>query len=215
MTGKTAGDARNELRRRWDALCGGLGTPELCGQVFDSLYASYAPPERHYHGIYHIADCLRQFDSVRDLASNPLAVELAIWFHDVVYDGRRNDNEERSADAADAALRRMRASDTLRRDVRELILLTRHNQSPATIDGQLIADIDLASLAVSPQQFDANGEAIRREYPHVADAEFDLARAKLLGRFLERPRIYYTKVFHDRYEQQARANLSRTIGALR
>jgi len=211
-----AGDQqRDNLRRRWDALCVGLATPELCGQVFDALYASYAGPDRHYHGVGHIADCLHEFDSVRETATNALAVELAIWFHDVVYDGRRNDNEARSADAADAALRRMKASETLRRDVHELILLTRHNQTPATPDGQLIVDIDLASLAVSPQQFDANGQAIRREYPHVSDADFDLSRAKLLGRFLERPRIYYTKNFHDRYERQARENLQRTVDAVR
>lgn len=204
-----------ELRKGWEAATEGLGTPAARGEIFDQLCAAYTGPDRHYHGIGHIADCLREFDPVRAQATNARAVELAIWFHDVVYDGRRADNEQRSADAADAALQRLGGSATLRRDVADLILLTRHTQTPATVDGMLMIDIDLASLGIAPDAFDANGDAIRREYPHVADADFFRARINLLGRFLDRPRIYYTQVFFDRYERAARANLERTLLALR
>ena len=36
---------------------------------------------RHYHNQQRISDCLAEFDQVLDLASQPAAVELALWFH--------------------------------------------------------------------------------------------------------------------------------------
>jgi len=202
-----------KLEQRWASLCHGLGTEEARADVFDQLYAAYTAADRHYHDIRHIEHCLREFDSVRALAQEPRALELAIWFHDVIYDGRRQDNEEKSADFAEVHLRELGADAELRRDVRELILLTRHDRTPPTVDGKLMVDIDLSSLGIAPEAFDANGDAIRREYPHVSDADFCRGRADLLGRFLERPRIYYTDFFRERYERAARANLCRTLAA--
>jgi predicted metal-dependent HD superfamily phosphohydrolase len=200
-----------KLEQRWEALTHDLGTDEVRADVFDQLYAAYTAPDRHYHDIRHIEHCLREFDAVRSLADNPRAIELAIWFHDVIYDGRRQDNEEKSADFGEVHLRELGAPADLCRDVRELILLTRHDRTPPTVDGKLIVDIDLSSLGIAPEAFDANGESIRREYPHVTDADFRRGRAAQLGRFLDRPLIYYTDHFRDRYERAARANLCRTL----
>lgn len=58
----------------------------------------YSEPHRHYHNFHHIADSLAEFDRARHLAREPLAVELAIWFHDTVYDTRAGNNEEQSAE---------------------------------------------------------------------------------------------------------------------
>src|SRR5439155_4146552 len=123
---------------------------------------------------------------------SPRAIELAIWFHDVIYDGRRQDNEERSAELADVQLKRLEIGDAFRAEVRRLILLTRHDREPADIDGKLMVDIDLASLARPAEVFNENTRLIRREYPHVAEADFARGRREMLGRFLARPRLYYT-----------------------
>ena len=203
-----------DLAERWEATCRGLGTAETRQEILAELFVAYTQPDRHYHDIGHIANCLRELDSVSHLATNRTALELAIWFHDVVYDGRRQDNEERSAEVAESALRRLGANETLRREVGELILLTRHDRLPATIDGKLMVDIDLSSLGIPADAFDANGRAIRQEYSHLSDEEFRRGRALLLGRFLQRRQIYFTDAFHDRFEKQARANLSRALAAL-
>ena len=203
-----------QLRERWDRLCRGWGAPPASARdVFEKLVAAYTGRDRHYHDIGHIDECLREFDAVRDLSRDPVAVEAAIWFHDVIYDGRRKDNEELSADLADADLKRLGAPEVLRPEVRRLILLTRHDGAPAPddVDGQLIVDIDLASLARPPAVFDANTRLIRREYPHVPDDAFNRGRRDLLGSFLARPRIYYTDTFFTRYEPAARANLERAV----
>lgn len=202
-----------QLEQRWDAQWPTTAA-QTRREVFQQLIAAYTSRDRHYHDLRHIADCLREFDSVKHLAHDPHAIEVAIWFHDVVYDGARQDNEERSAEIADEALQRLGASTALRRDVEALILFTRHDRDPDTSDGKLIVDIDLASLGRSAEVFDANGRAIRQEYANVPEEDFRKGRASLLGMFLSRPRIYMTDEFFNRYEQQARQNLQRSLNAI-
>jgi len=183
----------------------------LRDDIYGELVSAYTAPDRHYHDIRHIAHCLSELDGVRHLANNPQAIEVAIWFHDVVYDGRLKDNEEQSADVAAAALKRLGASDSFIGEVTQLILFTRHDAEPTTSDGKLMADIDLASLALAPDRFDENSRRIRSEYLHVPEDAFVRNRNDMLGGLLKRPRIYYTDVFHDRYEGQARENLERAV----
>ena len=203
----------DDLRTRWQGATRHLpATTELRDEIFAELIAAYTAPDRHYHDLLHIAECLKEFEGVRHLAHDPAALQIAIWFHDVVYDGRRSDNEARSADAAAAALARLGATAAFVEDVRRLIRFTCHDAGPATADGKLIADIDLASLAAAPEVFGENTRRIRREYPHVPDDAFRRGRAEILARFLQRPRIYYTDVFFDRYERRARENLEREVG---
>lgn len=201
---------QGELRRRWESSFRDAA-PSTSHEVFEQLVAAYSGRDRHYHGLGHIAECLAELDSVEQLAVNPRTIEAAIWFHDVVYDGRRQDNEERSADYGDAHLKQLGCGPDFRDEVRRLILLTRHDRAPSDTDGKLMVDIDLASLSRTPEIFDRNSNLIRQEYAHVSYADFARGRTQMLGRFLQRPRIYYTDVFHDRYEPQARINLQRVI----
>jgi predicted metal-dependent HD superfamily phosphohydrolase len=204
------GESVKQLRGRWDSLWPDAAVADR-GGVFDQLMSAYTGSDRHYHGAAHIIECLSEFDDVRSLASNWRAIEAAIWFHDVVYDGTKKDNEERSADFADSALGRLKQPEAFCAEVRRLILLTRHDHEPADIDGKLMVDIDLASLARSPEVFAENTRLIRLEYPHVNESEFARGRLSMLGRFLARRRIYYTDAFFDRYEKPARTNLQRGI----
>jgi predicted metal-dependent HD superfamily phosphohydrolase len=95
--------------------------------------------------------------------------------------------------------------------VTRLILCTKHDRPPRTPDGRLIVDVDLSILGQGPDVFDAYDAAIRREYAHVPDAAFAAGRAAVLRRFLDRPTIYATKFFQQRYERPARENLQRAI----
>src|SRR5690349_17823335 len=97
---------RSTLLSRWNSLCSRL---YLSGaeDTFDLLYTSYTAPDRHYHDVRHIAASLDELDA-RDRAGQqcrePDAIELAIWFHDCVYDAKRLDNEEQSAEVAETEL---------------------------------------------------------------------------------------------------------------
>jgi predicted metal-dependent HD superfamily phosphohydrolase len=203
---------RAKLFARFTALAARIGLHHA-ESVFDVLYAHYTGPDRHYHDIGHIAASLIELDGVRHLARDPAAIELAIWFHDCIYDGRRLDNEERSAAVARQALHQMGASDDLIDTVCQLILATKHTTVPATPDEQLLCDIDLVPLGASNEIFDSNGQLIRQEYAHLDDHTYTTGRAQILEGFLARPHIFSTDTYAQRYERQARSNLSRAIKA--
>ncbi|HEY2187344.1 MAG TPA: N-methyl-D-aspartate receptor NMDAR2C subunit, partial [Caldimonas sp.] len=160
----------------------------------------------------HLHECLDRFEACRDLALRPAEVEVALWFHDAIYDVRRADNERRSADwARDAVLTSGATRDTAER-IEALVMTTRHaTATPATTDAQLLVDIDLAILGADPERFAEYERQIRREYAHVAEAAFRARRRAILAAFLARERIYGTPRLHDELEHRARANLSLAI----
>jgi predicted metal-dependent HD superfamily phosphohydrolase len=107
-----------------------LGIPED-EETFDALVAAYAEKHRHYHTGKHIEHCLQELDSVAGLATEQAEVELALWFHDAVYNPYSSGNEERSADWACSFLGRHAVNGDCIGRIRELILATRH-AVPAT-----------------------------------------------------------------------------------
>jgi len=203
--------AGERLARRYGALWARLGVPAGRCPSFDNVVSAYSAPARHYHTLAHIGACLDELDGIRSLCRDPNAVETALWFHDIVYDPRRADNEERSASLAADALRAAGLGGAFIASVESLILATRHTNPPAAPDEQLIADIDLAILGRPAEEFDGYERAIRREYAHVSDGDFAAGRLRFVEGLLARPRIYATPAFGSRYEESARQNLRRSL----
>jgi predicted metal-dependent HD superfamily phosphohydrolase len=196
---------------RWNSLCSSAAfysTPENC---FEDLQHRYAEAHRHYHNSLHIDECLQEFDRARADAQNPVALEFAIWFHDVVYDPRRSDNEERSAEFAEKWLK---TPDDLARRIRELILVTKTHLPGAVPDAALLIDIDLSIFGKSERRFSEYENGIRSEYAWVAENVYREKRVAILHQFLKRERIYNTDAFFDLYEIPARRNISNSIAAM-
>lgn len=200
-------------QERWQQLWRSLGAKGDAVGWYETLLRAYAEPQRHYHNQRHIADCLAEFDAVRSLARQPDAVELALWFHDAVYDPKAADNEEQSAALAKRCLVAAGLGD-LAEVVARLIMATKtHDTMPAT-DAALLVDVDLSILGQSAARFAEYEAQIRAEYAWVAAEIFAAKRAEILRRFLARPRIYVTEPFFAPYETQARRNLTESICVL-
>lgn len=181
---------------------------------FERIARAYAEPGRHYHGTAHIIDCLAEFDRAAHLAVRPAEVELALWFHDVVYDPRSAENERRSAEWADDVLTRAGAGSESCRRIREAVLATAGHEAPADADQALLFDVDLSILGRAPDAFDAYDAAIRREYDFVPDEAYRRGRAEVLRRLLTRDPLYFTDTFRARYDEAARTNLRRALARL-
>ncbi len=179
-----------------------------------ALLASYAEPHRAYHSQQHLAECLALFDEHRDLAQHPAEVEIALWFHDAIYDVHRHDNEALSADWARQALQGAGAPVEVAERVAALVLATRHSVAPATPDEQLLVDIDLAILGASPERFAEYEMQIRREYAHVPADVFREKRGAILTAFLARPVLYGVPALRRRFDAPARRNLQQALAAL-
>jgi len=195
---------------RWDKN----ESQDRLSQVHEKLINRYSDTHRHYHNIDHIAACLNEFNEVEHLLQNPVEVWLAVWFHDVVYDPKAHDNEERSVDYAEKALREIIGEVTLE-NISRLIMATKHYRPASDHDSKFIQDIDLTILGGHRDIFDEYEERIRREYSWVPENRFRKGRADILSGFIERSTIYQTKYFRKKYEETARANLYYSISKLK
>jgi predicted metal-dependent HD superfamily phosphohydrolase len=199
------------LAEWWHSTWSDAGLPRPASQVFEQLLARYGEPHRAYHTTQHLEECASHFERARSLARDPGAVQLALWFHDAIYDTRRPDNEQRSADWAVQVLMSVGTPARLRDSVRGMILATRHDAAPDSPDAALALDIDLAILGAPAARYDEYEAQVRREYDWVPDEAFATTRAGILREFLARARIYSTEFFRDRLEASARGNLERSI----
>lgn len=190
----------------------GLGFP-LKSDLYDILEAAYNESHRFYHNHKHITDCLTQLDCFSHLAENLHEIELALWFHDVVYDTRRNDNEEESADIAYDFLESVNAAEEVIERIGNLILVTK-NHLPRIRDEKLIVDVDLSIFGTNLKVFEEYDNSIRKEYSWVPVNQYHRARAEVLTNFLNREAIYSTSEFRSFFERRARENISRKIKQL-
>ena len=178
----------------------------------EELAAAYAAPGRHYHNLTHIEDCLAALARVENLSSLDREIlSEAIWWHDVVYDATRSDNEELSARLTEQHVR-----ENLRQEVGRLIRLTKtHDVQLDDRLGAILISIDLSILGAEPARYDAYAAAIRQEFIHVPEADYRAGRASVLTRFAARPVIFPDADFAARYDRPARENLARELASLR
>lgn len=167
----------------------------------------YQQPTRAYHNDRHVRHMLWAL-AERGVLTPELA--LAVWGHDLIYDAKAKDNEERSAAVFDDWLATQGAAPELRNQIRAMILATQHIAPPSDRPSALLVDADLSILGADADAFAAYNQGIRQEYSHVPGPLYRLGRRQVLQSFLNRERIYNTPEFAA-LEQQARANLMKEI----
>lgn len=203
----------NDLFPQWQSAWALLGLAEPPRTVFESLCRAYAEPQRRYHTLQHLRECLAQAGEIERLAEHPGEVLIALWFHDAVYDTHARGNEAASADWARDIVAAAGSREVANR-VHALVMATEHHAVPATRDAQVLVDVDLSILGADTARFDEYERQVRDEYRHVPELLFRTKRRSVLQGFLARPRIFSTEAWHHRLEANARDNLRRSIGQL-
>ncbi|AFY37971.1 hypothetical protein Lepto7376_1636 [[Leptolyngbya] sp. PCC 7376] len=196
--------------QRWRNLMATLGCSEH-RQTYQALIAAYSEPQRYYHNLDHLRECLSWLPKIQHLLECPAEVELALWFHDAVYQPRSTSNEIDSAAWAKNFLEDANVDGAITQRVSDYILATQTHESSANLDCQFVLDIDLAILSNSPQRFKQFEEQIRQEYEWVSLGLYQEKRAAMLQRFLAKNSIYKTSFFNPRYESLARRNIEWVI----
>lgn len=201
------------LHANWTEAWRALGVTAPDDALQQELQRRYSEPQRQYHTMQHLGECLAWFDQEQALAERPGEVALALWFHDAIYDVHAHDNEARSADWARQAMQAAGVDAAAADRVHALIMATRHDAVPEGRDAELLIDIDLSILGAERGRFDEYERQVHAEYGFVP-AEIRLPRRReILQRFLDRPAIYATPRLHALLEARARENLQRSIAA--
>ncbi|HEY2518390.1 MAG TPA: hypothetical protein VGI39_46295 [Polyangiaceae bacterium] len=181
--------------------------------LLERLRPRYAEPHRRYHTWAHILACLKARRALTETPS--MEVDLAILFHDAIYDPLRGDNEARSAALLLEEGRRAWLPERTLERAAALVGVTRHDGD--TLDSEeagLVLDADLSILGCAPEAFATYEAQVRCEYAAVDDARYAVGRAAVLSSFLARPSIYVTRRGRRLWEAPARANLERSLRAL-
>jgi len=190
------------------------GASDDSAAIHRRLLDGYREPQRYYHTPHHIEHCLAWFDQCRSLVDDPDALELAIWFHDVVYEPGKPDNEARSAALYQHFADGAHANET-RALVDRLIMATLHLGSDLDDgDASYMVDIDLSSFGLPWEDFLRDSENLRREAAHLDDAEFQHKAMSFYQSLRERERFFYTEFFATRLEARAHRNIERYLARI-
>ena len=189
------------------------------------VLSRYAEATRHYHDLRHLREVLDAVELLLDdegesdaggPAPDDLALRLAAWFHDAIYDSRRADNEAASADLARRQLTAAGLDQPCVEEVVRLVVVTAdHVVRPGDRAAAVLCDADLAILGGTPQRYAEYAAAVRREYAHVDPHDFRRGRTAVLERLLRLDPLFRTATGRARWEAAARHNLSVELAALR
>ncbi|HAX76759.1 MAG TPA: hypothetical protein DCY88_13175 [Cyanobacteria bacterium UBA11372] len=189
--------------------------PVMSLEIFTDIARAYSSADRHYHNLTHILQVLQIIDQMRPHAQNPAALEFAAWFHDIIYDSKAKDNEEKSAAYATNILKTLKIPSSNIDKVAKIILTTKtHQATEKDIDTYIFLDADLSILGESSAEYNIYNQAIRKEYSWLSEAEYRWGRIQVLKKFIERERIYLTAEIFEAREIKARQNIQTEIESL-
>ena len=204
------------LAASWWRCWGGVGARDEAdgNRLLGALILAWDEPQRRYHTLQHLEECLATLEPHLDRADHPAEVELAIWFHDAVYWPYEKDNEELSADWAEGEMEHAGIAPERIERVKQHILATRHAAEPVGVDQQLVVDVDLSILGAPRERFEAYERQVRAEYSRVPTVVFRRKRREILREFLAREPLYGTPAIRDALEPRARDNLAWSLRQL-
>ena len=201
-------DIQRQFEYFWNLFSQRYALPaEQSADIFQLLLTAYSEPQRYYHTVRHIVECLQLFHEIKEQLRNAPAVELALWFHDAVYDPQSAQNEENSA----LLMRQSCAGifpDAVLDKASDWICATQLHAQTDDADLQFLLDIDLAILAANADRFNRYESEIRKEYSWVDQTAYQSGRLKVMTAFSQTERLYQSAYFHRKYEQRAKQNLA-------
>ena len=185
----------------------------LIVSLWKNIDKHYSETHRTYHNKTHLVELFKYFDIYKKNLKNPDTVAFSIFYHDVIYNIWKKDNEEKSADYALKELSKIKLSSRILDEIHQQIIATKTHQANDN-DTKWFVDFDLAILGKSSKIYKNYAQLIRKEYKLVPDFLYKKGRKKVLQHFIDKPFIYATDEFRKLYENQAKENLTNELYSL-
>ena len=187
---------------------------KLCNDYWNEIEKHYSANKRYYHNFLHLENMLQQLLSCKEQISDWDTMLFALYYHDIIYNPTRKDNEERSAMTAAKRLSAIKYLPAKIALCSQHILATKSHTLSKNSDTNFFTDADLSILGAANETYFIYTKQIRKEYSIYPDFMYKPGRRKVLQLFLEMERIYKTDHFFNKYEQQAKENISDELKAL-
>ncbi len=178
--------------------------------VFRVLKSAYSQSHRHFHNLQHIEECLQiveQYAAIVGWGEVPGELELALWFHDVVYDPGAQDNEHRSAELFQSLAREGGLKREVIEGVISLILETKDHDARGVQLSTIMCDADLWILGSPAERYREYARQVREEHSPYANWEYRWGRRRFLRGMLRRKSLYANPLFEGAFAAQARENM--------
>lgn len=179
-------------------------------ELWSEIKKYYSEKTRFYHTFDHIFDIYVQFFKLRTEIKDFETIMFSMFYHDIIYNPQRADNEEQSVVFMQKSLSKIGFQKDKIERCKEQILATKSHIAYNN-DTNIFLDADLAILGQSDEDYKLYTQKIRQEYSFVSDEDYTKGRVGLLKHFLEMERIYKTEYFFDKFENQARKNIKKEL----
>ncbi len=186
----------------------------LINVLWKEIEKQYTGRKRHYHNLTHLEKLITILQEYQAQVLDWDSLLLAVFYHDIVYNVLKSNNEEKSAALAAARLAGIGYPAEKITHCGLLILATKNHNAGTAADTNLFTDADLSILGQSPEVYRQYCAQIRKEYAVYPDILYKPGRIKVIHHFLQMERIFKTEVFFSRFETRAKENLQWELNQL-
>jgi predicted metal-dependent HD superfamily phosphohydrolase len=183
-------------------------------KFWNEIVSNYSNKKRHYHNLLHLENLVQQLSAYREIISDWDVILFSVFYHDVIYNTLKQDNEEKSALFAEEKLKIINAGNEQVEKCKATILATKSHELNKDNDINLFTDADLSILGANWNDYNIYAKQIRQEYSIYPDLIYNPGRKKVLHHFLHMKNIFKTAEFSERLEKQARLNLEKELREL-
>jgi predicted metal-dependent HD superfamily phosphohydrolase len=167
----------------------------------------YSDKERHYHTLHHLDNVLAQLNRIKGELRDWDTMLFTLYYHDIIYNVQRSDNEEKSAELAEKRMKQIDVpDDSIELCTKQILATKSHLKSPNS-DTNYFTDADLSILGHDPETYLLYSQNVRKEYTMYSDFDYNMGRKKVLNYFLAMERIFKTDFFYSKFETPARKNI--------
>ncbi|WP_291963793.1 hypothetical protein [Maribacter sp.] len=186
----------------------------LINTLWSEIEKNYSGNRRHYHTLQHLDNLLAQLTDVKEEIQNWDTILFTLYYHDIIYNATKSDNEEKSANLAVKRLKEVAVSSAIIEKCKKQILATKSHLSSNDSDTNYFTDADLSVLGQSWETYTLYYKNVRKEYAIYPSFIYKPGRKKVLHHFLSMDRIFKTDIFYNKYEANAKSNLQRELKTL-
>lgn len=179
----------------------------LKNDLWTEIEHNYSNKKRHYHTLSHLDNLLKQLLEVKEKIESWETVLFTLYYHDIIYNALKSDNEEQSAKLAEKRMKQINVPTEIIENCKSQILATKKHQDSSDIDTNFFIDADLSVFGQDTETYKVYFQNVRKEYSIYPALIYNPGRKKVLKHFLELRRIFKTEYFYAKYENQAKQNL--------
>jgi predicted metal-dependent HD superfamily phosphohydrolase len=187
---------------------------QLIDELWTEIDVAYSGKKRHYHTLAHLESLYTQLVDVRHKIKDWNTVLFTLFYHDIIYNPLKKDNEEQSAERAEMRLTSLAVPHDCVERCKAQILATKQHLKSLDEDTNYFTDADLSILGQPWETYITYFKNVRKEYSIYPRILYNPGRKKALSHFLNMDRIFKTNFFYDKFELQAKQNLQRELETL-